>query len=484
MNQVITNFIDDYTEEIINGNAAMFIGAGFSKSSGYVDWRSLLKKAANELELDSYKENELVTIAQYYVNKNGRPAINNILVNEFLQDKKPGENHRIVSRMPINTFWTTNYDSLLEDALTEEGKIVDAKYCKEHMSITKPNRDVIVYKMHGDKSNPAKSVIIKDDYDKYYRDFAPFITALCGELISKTFLFLGFSFTDPNIDLILSRLRIEYSADSTKCHYALMREVKVEDYPNIEQYQYESTKQKLFFKDLPIRYNIRPIVIKEYSEITSILRIIETKINNKNIFISGSAEEYGNWEPQEAQRFIHLLSMKIINAGFNIVSGFGSGVGSGVITGALEQIYLCDKMIDTKRLILRPFPQGIADQTTRELLWTKYREDMILHSGIAIFIFGNKKNHNGEIIDANGMEEEYRIARRENKFIIPIGKTGYVAKKIWEEIFDDFQAFYDFEESELMELFRKFNEDFDADTMSDIVIKFIRLLNENISFLG
>lgn len=98
----------------------------------------------------------------------------------------------------------TNYDSLIEDALTESKRVVDVKYNNKHLSLTKPHRDAIVYKMHGDKSNPDEAILIKDDYEKYYRDHAQFITALSGDLISKTFLFVGFSFSDPNIDYILS----------------------------------------------------------------------------------------------------------------------------------------------------------------------------------------------------------------------------------------------------------------------------------------
>jgi hypothetical protein len=476
MNRIISNFIDNYTNEIINGNAAMFIGAGFSKSSGFVDWKGLLEEAAGELELDVQKE-DLISLAQYYVNKNGRPGINRILENEFLQDKKPCENHRIIARMPVNTFWTTNYDSLLEDALSDEGKTADVKYCNEHLSRTIPNRDAIVYKMHGDKSNLTKAIIIKDDYEKYYRYFAPFITALCGELVSKTFLFLGFSFMDPNLDYILSRIRIEYGEGNVKQHYAILREVNAGDYSDNTQYEYDLRKQKLFFEDLTRRYNIKPVIVKEYSDITWILKTIEKKINMKNIFISGSAEEYGSWSPEDAKRFIHLLSKRMIEERYNIVSGFGLGVGSYVITGALEQIYLHDKKIDTKRLLLRPFPQGIIDDTTRKALWTKYREDMIFHSGIAVFIYGNKRDSYGNIIEAGGMAEEYQIAKQEKKLIIPVGCTGYVANRIWREVNDDFQAFYAIEDDKLKGIFGKLNEKAAPEEMCDTIIEFIRLLH-------
>lgn len=478
MNTITKNFINDYTEQVINDNAAIFAGAGLSKVAGFVDWKGLLRSAAEELELDIEKENDLVSMAQYYVNKNGRPGINSILGNEFLQDKEPGENHRILARLPITTYWTTNYDSLIEDALKEEGKIVDCKHCNEHLSRSYPNRNAVVYKMHGDKSNPNKAVLIKDDYDKYYREYAPFVTALCGELISKTFLFIGFSFEDPNLDYILSRMRVEYGDGVAKQHYAIFRKVNRNDYSEEMEYLYDLNKQKLFFEDLTKRYHIKPIVVDEYSEITEILKCIERKINSKNIFISGSAEEYGQWEETEAKDFIQLLSENIIARGYNIVSGFGLGVGSYVITGALNQIYMKDRKIDDKRLLLRPFPQGIVDENTRKALWKKYREDMISHSGIAIFIYGNKKDKaTGKIVDADGMYEEFEIAKNQGKLIVPIGCTGYVAERIWNELSSQFETFYRNNSPELRIAFEELNKKDTVENLISKVLKFIQLVN-------
>ena len=76
----IAAFIDRYVKEIQNDNAAIFVGAGFSKSAGYVDWKNLLKGVADELELDINKEFDLVSLAQYYYNKNrNRSVINDII---------------------------------------------------------------------------------------------------------------------------------------------------------------------------------------------------------------------------------------------------------------------------------------------------------------------------------------------------------------------------------------------------------------------
>lgn len=103
--------------------------------------------------------------------------------------------------------------------------------------------------MHGDKNNPDEAILIKDDYEKYYREHAQFITALSGDLISKTFLFIGFSFSDPNIDYILSRVRIDYGEQNNRQHYAIMRRVNEKDYNNRAEYEYAQRKHEFFIED-------------------------------------------------------------------------------------------------------------------------------------------------------------------------------------------------------------------------------------------
>ena len=312
-----------------------------------------------------------------------------MIFDEFTQEKDVDENHRIIARLPILTYWTTNYDSLIEDALNEAKRVVDVKHNNKQLSLTKPHRDAIVYKMHGDKNNPDEAIIIKDDYEKYYRDHAQFITALSGDLISKTFLFVGFSFSDPNLDYILSRVRIDYENQNNRQHYAIMRKVNERDYADRAKYEYAKRKHDFFVEDLK-RYNIRALLIDEYSEITEILYAINKRLNHNNIFISGSAQEYGDYSAKDALEFIQLLSKQLITQEFNLISGFGLGVGSAVIIGALQEIYMNRKCINEDRLLLRPFPQGIEDANTRQALWKKYREDMISRSGVSIFLFGRK----------------------------------------------------------------------------------------------
>lgn len=121
------------------------------------------------------------------------------------------------------------------------------------------------------------------------------------------------------------------------------------------------------------------------------------------------------------------------------MSGFGLGIGSCIVSGALEEIYRKKESKVEERLKLRPFPQYTSGKLFQSELWTKYRKEMLTNVGISIFIFGNKKDdQTGEIIDANGMEEEYDISIKNGIIPIPVSATGFTAHKLWMKVMDNF----------------------------------------------
>ena len=436
------SFIKHYVSELKQGNASVFIGAGFSQESGYVNWRQLLEDIAIELKLDIEKEYDLISIAQYYVNTYGnRNLLNQCLVNEFTRNLKCKEKHYILARLPLYSYWTTNYDSLIENSLERVHKIADVKFLNNQLSTVMPDRDAVVYKMHGDSKNLSECILTKDDYERYHKTHRPFLTFLKGELISKSFLFLGFSFNDPNLNYILSRIYVDYD-ENAKQHFAIIKEPTIDDYrkedsesKKEEKLKYDSHKFLLFIRDLE-RYHIKVIKIKNYKEIDDILREIEHKIISKNVFISGSVAEFvDNWNAVLANLFISKLSERLISEGYNIISGFGLGVGSQVVFGALHEIYINQKKsLKNNRLILRPFPYDMKEGSERIELWKNYREDMISYAGSAIFLFGNKRGANGTIITADGVKSEFSIAQKKGCFVLPIPCTGGAAKEIYDEI--------------------------------------------------
>ena len=59
----------DYVDAMHEGVEALFVGAGMSRPSGFMDWKQLMRDCAIELGLDVDLEHDLVAVAQYYLNR-------------------------------------------------------------------------------------------------------------------------------------------------------------------------------------------------------------------------------------------------------------------------------------------------------------------------------------------------------------------------------------------------------------------------------
>jgi hypothetical protein len=481
-NRNIREFIKTYTQAIEESNAAVFAGAGLSKPAGFVNWKELLRDIAQDIELDIDKETDLISIAQYHVNENGgnRGKINQVLIDEFTKDSIITENHKILSQLPINTYWTTNYDTLIEDALKGARKRIDVKITAKNLAFTKPNSDAVVYKMHGDISLPHEAVLTKDDYELYNTKRRLYTTALLGDLVSKTFMFIGFSFDDPNLESILGKIKI-LLGENQRQHYCFMKKVARDKFKKDEDLFYSEVKQQLKINDLK-RFGIKVILVDDYSDITEILRIIWNSFRRKNIFISGSASFYGDWGEQRVFEFATELSKRIIRNDNNIVSGFGLGVGSCIISGALEETYTTNSNMNTEeRIKARPFPQNTTGNIPLPELWTKYRTEMIKNVGISIFIFGNKIDINtNKVVDANGMVEEFELSVSEGIVPIPVGATGFASKKLWIQVMNKFDTYIP--DQSLKPLYKFIGDE--SRTNIELIEKVIEIINNLVSRRG
>jgi hypothetical protein len=433
-------FVNAYVDTLQDQNAAVFAGAGLSIPAGFVDWKALLRDIAKDVGLDVDQEHDLITVAQYHLNEHGRHRINQALIDEFSSRASLTDNHRILASLPIRTFWTTNYDGLIEQALQAAGKTADVKITPENLATTKHRRDAVVYKMHGDATQPHEAIITKEDYELFGSKRALFSTALQGDLVSKTFLFLGFSFNDPNLGYVLGRIR-SLLGHNARTHYSLVKRVRRSEFDGVKQFRYAEVKQELQIRDLK-RYGIHALVVDDYSDYTEVLRRISRRYRRSRVFISGSADDYGPWTAESARRLIREMARQLASNGFGIVSGFGLGVGPEVINGVLDQLDREKTRAVEDRLILRPFPLGIANAAERKRRWTQYREQIIDEAGIAIFLFGNKRNHAGAVVQADGVQEEFDIAVAKDVAVVPVGCTGSVSGVLHKTVVKDFESYF------------------------------------------
>ena len=76
----------------------------------------MLLKSVAIVSAWTLRKSNLVAIAQYYCNAllGSRGRINKLLLDKFSREAEITPNHRILARLPISTYWTTNYDKLIE----------------------------------------------------------------------------------------------------------------------------------------------------------------------------------------------------------------------------------------------------------------------------------------------------------------------------------------------------------------------------------
>ncbi len=422
----IKEFKRNYIKAIQEGYAAIFAGAGLSRISGFVNWKELLKDIAEKVALDVNKETDLVEVAQFYCNESrGRAGINEKILNEFVNGSQPNETLSLLASMPINTYWTTNYDHLIEDALKSFGKKVDIKLTPQNLALTLSEKDTIIYKMHGDYLTPDTCVITKDDYESYNEKRQLFTTALQGDLVSKTFLFIGFSFEDPNLKYILSRIR-NLLDENRRTHYCFLEKINRNNYRYEEDYEYDLNKQNLRIHDLK-RYGIDAVILESYSEIPHILYDIKKAIKNKCIFISGAANEYGeSWE-KTGPILIRKLTKALYDNNYKIITGHARGVGSYIISTMLEASHNNVSSLE-KHLLIKAFPYEDKQRYDYDEIKYNYRKSFFQEAGITIFLFGNKISSEGTIL-TEGVYEEFKIAQKSNSYIIPMDQRDMLQKK-------------------------------------------------------
>ena len=115
--QEIPHFLNIYSQQVLNGDAALFLGSGISRNSGLPSWSSLLKPYAKELEIPLEAKTDLYALAQYYVNKNNDAELRRQIGDAINRYAPENTILNLLLEIPYNSIWTTNYDKLIERRL-------------------------------------------------------------------------------------------------------------------------------------------------------------------------------------------------------------------------------------------------------------------------------------------------------------------------------------------------------------------------------
>jgi hypothetical protein len=189
-------------------------------------------------------------------------------------------------------------------------------------------------------------------------------------------------------------------------------------------------------------YGIQTLLVDSYSEITDLLRELNRRAVRKNVFVSGSADDFDPIGKDKLETFSRSLGAEIIRRDCNLISGIGLGIGGAITIGALEALYSTPAAQVEERTVLRPFPQVAPSSGTLDEIWERYRQDMISKAGFAVFLSGNKRDAAGTFAPADGVRREFEIAVQHGVYPIPVGATGHVAKELSAKVLADPEVYF------------------------------------------
>lgn len=187
-------------EELEKGKLVVFVGAGVSKNSGLPEWEELIKDYADYRGIKEFTSKQFLTIPEEVFERYGSLKYYEIAEKKFLGKYVPNSIHRILKKMKLTYIITTNYDTLIEDEI----KNLQIVSKDEDLPYTNSNRMLI--KMHGDFEN--KNIVLKkSDYDNYEKNFQLISTLVKGLFTTNTVLFIGYSYSDTNVQQIMNWIK-------------------------------------------------------------------------------------------------------------------------------------------------------------------------------------------------------------------------------------------------------------------------------------
>ncbi|MBD9612226.1 SIR2 family protein [Pseudomonas sp. PDM02] len=192
-----------------NGNAAIMVGAGFSRNAENGDqlatWYEVAKELWRELnpdkgELKEFSTSMVAQLGEQYARVFSKPALEDLLKRLIPDDRvSPGVLHKKLLTLQWSEVFTTNYDTLLERA--SENIVDHAHYvvaCREDIPQSKMLNRRRIVKLHGSFPSQRPFIFTEEDYRRYPDQSAPFVNLVRQSILENIFCLIGFSGDDPN----------------------------------------------------------------------------------------------------------------------------------------------------------------------------------------------------------------------------------------------------------------------------------------------
>ncbi len=206
MNKNNTKIIDELALWASDHRLVPFLGAGTSINHLSLDWDKITSDMAQEINVEVTGNLE---IAQKYEDAVGKEIFcdflkSKLLVNDYDEDKDIVP--LIIISLGVGLIYTVNQDNVWEKCAQKYGR----KYKKivelQDLGNAIPGNTLFI-KYHGDLNCPESIIFTKKSYDDRINNIDhPLNIRMRSDLLSKRFLFIGYSFRDPNIIKLFEEL--------------------------------------------------------------------------------------------------------------------------------------------------------------------------------------------------------------------------------------------------------------------------------------
>jgi hypothetical protein len=191
-----------------------FLGAGFSIPLKLPSWGQLVARMADRLgfEPELFRLHGSPTqLAEYFaLHQRLEQFIYEMSLSFDSEEAKAlrraSATHRALARLPWRTLYTTNYDGHIEGALEDAGKPHAVLASFDDFQAARPPGACDVIKFHGTLSQRETVVLTERQYFERMALESPPDQRLRADLLSNSFLFIGYSFSDANIRYIWYRM--------------------------------------------------------------------------------------------------------------------------------------------------------------------------------------------------------------------------------------------------------------------------------------
>lgn len=406
--------VDRFGQACNDAVASLFVGAGLSMDAGLPGWEGLLTELAERADVPTSLA-DLPLVADYIEHEPsvGRGALEHHLLAQLHGVGEPTEGHRLVAELPVREVWTTNYDRLLELAMPDAHTVTrddDAQLADSS------GRSVI--KMHGSlpvsrgRPWPARPVITRGDYERYPTDHPRTWTRLRATYLTTTMLFLGFSFTDPNIEVLLRLARLAGTASKDR-HLTVLRRPTDEG---------ERRLHDLRVADLE-RSGIAVHEIDDFNQLAPLLRAIIRRSQPPRCFVAGSGDNLEPWCKAMADKIAPHRDWQLVSLGGP--AGWRTTRRVAALRRA-EGTYAPEDLLLYFRQLSNASAPPLDDRAGTAIYSDLEREPLVtsvLDQCRAMLVLGGSER----------TTEEVAWARERGLGVVPVAASGGAARAAWED---------------------------------------------------